>query len=350
MKITRIETLIADVGNNNAVYVRTHTDAGTHGIGEAYRVGPDRATAEWVSYFAEQLVGREATEIERNWAMCYQGARFPLGSSALAALSGIDQSLWDITGKLWGVPVYRLLGGPTRDRIRVYHTPKARKVPPPGLFEHAGNPADIERIVQAIRSARESVGRDGAVMFDAHCAVPPATLIQLAARHTVARMLERDDFAKRLAAGQPIAIHEFLYPLMQGYDSVMIKADIELGASEQKFNLLMGRKLQKDYGQSPQDILMVKYIRGLDGKEKMSKSLGNIIDPLDVSKKYGTDAVRLSLILGTAPGGDSRIWDEKIAGFRNFTNKLWNISRYILGAVGESGIRNQESGIKSKRI
>src|SRR5947207_11793988 len=96
-------------------------------------------------------------------------------------LAGIDIALWDIAGKLWDAPVYRLLGGPTRDRIRVYHTPKAVKVPPHGVYEHSGTPADIDRMVRAIRDAREKVGPDGAVMFDAHCAVPPATLIQFAA-------------------------------------------------------------------------------------------------------------------------------------------------------------------------
>src|SRR5207249_2595710 len=90
-------------------------------------------------------------------------------------------ALWDIAGKLWRVPVYRLLGGPTRDRIRVYHTPKARKLPPGGYFEHSSNPADINGIVRSIRATREQVGPDGAVMYDAHCALPPATLMQLAA-------------------------------------------------------------------------------------------------------------------------------------------------------------------------
>ena len=97
-------------------------------------------------------------------------------------LAAIDIALWDLTGKLWGVPVYRLLGGPTRDRIRVYHTDKAVKVPPHGVYEHSGVPADIDRMAKAIAAAREKVGPDGAVMFDAHSAVPPATLIQLAGK------------------------------------------------------------------------------------------------------------------------------------------------------------------------
>lgn len=104
-----------------------------------------------------------------------------------------------------------------------------------------------------------------------------AGMIKLAAQHTVARMLERDDFSKRYTGGQPIAIHEFLYPLCQGYDSVAMKADVELGGTDQKFNLLVGRELQKHYGQSPQVILTMPLLEGLDGVNKMSKSLGNYI-------------------------------------------------------------------------
>jgi len=103
-------------------------------------------------------------------------------------------------------------------------------------------------------------------------------LIGLAAGQSVARMLERDDFAKRFAANTPISIHEFLYPLLQGYDSVAIDADIELGGRDQKFNLLMGRTLQKQYGKSPQAVLMMPLLEGTDGVQKMSKSLGNTID------------------------------------------------------------------------
>ncbi len=102
-------------------------------------------------------------------------------------------------------------------------------------------------------------------------------LIRLAASHTVARMLERDDFAKRFRAEQPIAIHEFLYPLVQGYDSVALKADLEIGGTDQKFNLLMGRELQKQHGQRPQSILTLPLLEGTDGINKMSKSQGNFI-------------------------------------------------------------------------
>jgi tyrosyl-tRNA synthetase len=104
-----------------------------------------------------------------------------------------------------------------------------------------------------------------------------ADLIKLAATHTVARMLERDDFSRRYKGEQPIAIHEFLYPLVQGYDSVALRADIELGGTDQKFNLLMGRELQKHYGQKPQIVLTMPLLEGLDGVNKMSKSLGNYV-------------------------------------------------------------------------
>src|SRR5688572_23893213 len=102
-------------------------------------------------------------------------------------------------------------------------------------------------------------------------------MIRLAARYTVARLLERDDFSKRMKTRQPIAVHELLCPLMQGYDSVAMKADVELGGTDQKFNLLVGRELQKDFGQEPQCILTMPLLEGLDGKEKMSKSLGNYV-------------------------------------------------------------------------
>ncbi len=108
-----------------------------------------------------------------------------------------------------------------------------------------------------------------------------ADLIRLSSLYTVARVLERDDFSKRFAANQPIAIHEFIYPLVQGYDSVAMKADIELGGTDQKFNLLVGRELQKHYGQKPQCVITMPLLEGLDGVQKMSKSLGNYIGITD---------------------------------------------------------------------
>jgi tyrosyl-tRNA synthetase len=104
-----------------------------------------------------------------------------------------------------------------------------------------------------------------------------AGLIEIAAKHTVARMIERDDFTKRFKANQPIALHEFLYPLVQGYDSVALKADVELGGTDQKFNLLVGRSLQEHYGQEPQVVITMPLLEGLDGVNKMSKSLGNYV-------------------------------------------------------------------------
>ena len=108
-----------------------------------------------------------------------------------------------------------------------------------------------------------------------------ADLIQLAGKHTVARMLERDDFSKRYEEGKPIAIHEFLYPLVQGYDSVAMKADVELGGTDQKFNLLVGRQLQQSAGQPPQVVVTMPLLEGLDGVNKMSKSLGNYVGITD---------------------------------------------------------------------
>jgi len=112
-------------------------------------------------------------------------------------------------------------------------------------------------------------------------AMDAAGLIRLAAHHTVARMLERDDFAKRYANGQPISVHEFLYPLVQGYDSVALRADVELGGTDQKFNLLVGRQMQQAYEQEPQVVLTMPLLEGLDGVQKMSKSLGNYVGITD---------------------------------------------------------------------
>src|SRR5512139_1229716 len=113
-------------------------------------------------------------------------------------------------------------------------------------------------------------------------------MIQLAAKHTVARMLEREDFKKRYQSELPISIHEFLYPLIQGYDSVMMRSDVELGGTDQKFNLIVGRELQKEYGQEPQCIVLMPLLEGLDGVKKMSKSLGNYIGITEPAKEmYG---------------------------------------------------------------
>ena len=126
-----------------------------------------------------------------------------------------------------------------------------------------------------------------------------ADMIRLSSQHTVARMLERDDFAKRYAAQQPIAIHEFIYPLVQGYDSVALKCDVELGGTDQKFNLLMGRGLQAHHGQPPQIVLTMPLLEGLDGVHKMSKSLGNII---------GINEPAIDIVTKTMKIGDVLMW------------------------------------------
>ena len=126
-----------------------------------------------------------------------------------------------------------------------------------------------------------------------------ADLIRLASQHTVARMLERDDFAKRYAGQQPIAIHEFLYPMVQGYDSVALKCDVELGGTDQKFNLLMGRGLQEHHGQPPQVVLTMPLLEGLDGVNKMSKSLGNYI---------GINEPAIDMVTKTMKIGDELMW------------------------------------------
>ncbi|MEO5376235.1 MAG: tyrosine--tRNA ligase [Magnetococcus sp. DMHC-6] len=145
-------------------------------------------------------------------------------------------------------------------------------------------PLTVEQVVANAQTYKEQVFRildpeATEVVFNSSWMNPMSAvdLIQLAARHTVARMLERDDFAKRYQSGRPIAIHEFLYPLVQGYDSVALRADVELGGTDQTFNLLVGRELQREYGQKPQCIVTLPLLEGLDGVNKMSKSLGNTI-------------------------------------------------------------------------
>jgi len=164
------------------VYLKIETNHGVSGWGDLKGVDPRPAKVLVESLF-ELIDGENPTRIEHIWQKLFRAHRDMRGGALMVhSIAAIDIALWDLAGKLWNVPVYRLLGGPTRDRIRVYHTPKAQKVPPHGIYEHSGTPADIDRMVQAIARAREQVGPDGAVMFDAHCAVPPATLIQLASK------------------------------------------------------------------------------------------------------------------------------------------------------------------------
>jgi galactonate dehydratase len=165
---------------NPTVFIRMETNHGIVGWGDLKGVDPRPAKVLAESLF-ELLVGENPTRIEYLYQKMFRAHRnMRAGPLMCHTIAALDMAMWDITGKLWGVPIYRLLGGPTRDRIRVYHTAKAIKLPPHGIYEHASNPADIDKIVNLIKAARQKVGPDGAVMFDAHCALPPATVIQLA--------------------------------------------------------------------------------------------------------------------------------------------------------------------------
>jgi tyrosyl-tRNA synthetase len=150
-------------------------------------------------------------------------------------------------------------------------------------------------------------------------------MLRLASRYTVARLLERDDFSKRFKSNQPIAVHELLYPLMQGYDSVAMKADVELGGTDQKFNLLVGRELQKDFGQEPQCIVTMPLLEGLDGREKMSKSLGNYIGiaepPQEIFGKLMSISDELMWryieLLSFEPSATVRRWRDEVSEGKN---------------------------------
>jgi tyrosyl-tRNA synthetase len=165
------------------------------------------------------------------------------------------------------------------------------------------------------------------VVFNSHWMnkLSSADMIRLASNHTVARMLERDDFSKRYAGGQAIAIHEFLYPLIQGYDSVELDADVELGGTDQKFNLLMGRELQKAYGKPQQTILTMPILEGLDGVQKMSKSLGNYIgindSPKDIFGKLMSISDDLMWryidLLSFRNINDIQQWKDEVAAGKN---------------------------------
>ena len=169
-------------------------------------------------------------------------------------------------------------------------------------------------------------------------AMNAAGLIELAAKHTVARMLERDDFEKRYRGGQPIAIHEFLYPLVQGYDSVALRADIELGGSDQKFNLLVGRQLQEAYGQEPQVVLTMPLLEGLDGVQKMSKSLGNYVGIHDAPQEMFGKLMSISdtlmwryfELLSFRPVGEIAALRQQMADGRNPRDIKFELAREIV--------------------
>ena len=190
-----------------------------------------------------------------------------------------------------------------------------------------------------------------------------AGLIRLAAKHTVARMLERDDFGKRYRARQPIAIHEFLYPLVQGYDSVALKADLELGGTDQKFNLLMGREVQKEHGLSPQCILTMPLLEGTDGVNKMSKSLGNYVGisepPTEIFGKLMsiTDQLmwRYIELLSLEPRETTQQWKREVKEGRNprdikvaFAKEI--VARFHGVDAAKSAIADFESRFKRDEI
>jgi galactonate dehydratase len=163
------------------IYAEIQCNRNVTGWGEISALEPATAEALAQALF-ELLDGENPTRIEYLWQKIYRAHRNIRGGPFLVhTLAGIDMALWDLTGKLWGVPVHRLLGGPTRDRVRIYPTAKAHKAPPGDVYGHSANPSDIAKMIHMVRQARQMVGPDGTVMFDAHCAIPPAALIQLAA-------------------------------------------------------------------------------------------------------------------------------------------------------------------------
>lgn len=173
--------------------------------------------------------------------------------------------------------------------------------------------------------------------------------IRLSAKSTVARMLERDDFAKRYKSGQPISIHEFLYPLAQGYDSVALRSDVELGGSDQKFNLLMGRQLQEQYGQEPQVVVTVPLLEGLDGVQKMSKSLGNYVaineppEPMFGKLMSISDALmwRYFELLSFRSLGDVAALQQSVAEGRNPRDVKFELAREIVARFHDATAAEQ---------
>ncbi len=180
-----------------------------------------------------------------------------------------------------------------------------------------------------------------------------ADLIQLAGKHTVARMLERDDFSKRYSAGQPISIHEFLYPLIQGYDSVAMKADLELGGTDQKFNLLVGRQLQSSFGQSPQVVLTMPILEGLDGVQKMSKSLDNYIAINDTPDEQFGKLMSISddlmwryfELLSFRPMSEIENWKQEVEQGKNPRDIKFELGRELVArfhgkTAGDKAVEN----------
>ncbi|MDH5358440.1 MAG: tyrosine--tRNA ligase [Gammaproteobacteria bacterium] len=225
-------------------------------------------------------------------------------------------------------------------------------------------PLSPEQVQENAKSYQEQVFKildpeKTQVVFNSHWMnkLSPADMIRLASNHTVARMMERDDFHKRYTSGQSIAIHEFLYPLIQGYDSVELNADVELGGTDQKFNLLMGRELQKAYGKPQQSILTMPILEGLDGVQKMSKSLGNYIgindSPKDIFGKLMSISDELMWryidLLSFKSLAEIKQWRDDVAGGRNPIELKKEFAQEIVGRFhSEDAAKQAREGFENQ--
>ena len=254
MKITKIDTLLVNVSNRNWPFVKVHTDEGIHGIGEAYSCGPDKATVEVVRDFEGWLIGRDPRDIEGLWNLMYAGSRFPGGSVVNAAISGIEHALWDIAGKAAGLPVYRLLGGKCRDRVRVYQSPHGNT--PEALAENAlalidrygytalklsPLPPDYQSLpwnavirgaVARVEAVRRAVGDDIDIGLDPHARI-----------FEVGRAL---DLCTAVAPYRPMFVEEPLRP--ENYDALAKLAahtDVPLATGEMLYTKYEFRDLMK---------------------------------------------------------------------------------------------------------
>ena len=253
MKITDVKVYVTNPGRRNYIYVKIETDEGIHGIGEAYSIGPDLAVAKTIEYFKDWLVGEDPTRVEYLWAKIYNYSRFPGGSILNAALSGIDFALWDITAKSLGVPVYKLFGGPTRDRVWVYGKPRGESVEkqveaalkerdqygftaiktflPIADASHAGTAAALEK---SFGSLRDALGSDYEIGIDFHARIlEPSTALSLSRviepmrPYFIEEPLKPENIgmmaALKAKMNAPLATGECLYTKFEFND--LIKAD-----------------------------------------------------------------------------------------------------------------------------
>jgi galactonate dehydratase len=256
MKITKIETFLVHATNRNWPFVKVHTDEGIHGIGEAYSCGPDKATVEVVNDFAPWLVGRDPRDIEGLWHLMYAGGRFPGGSVVNAAISGIEHALWDISGKAAGVPVYRLLGGKCRERVRVYQSPHgatpealaqnalqlidlygytALKLSPlPPNYQAMPWNAALRAAAERVEAVRRAVGDDIDIGLDPHARIfEPGRALELCAAVAPYRPMfveeplrpENYDALAKLAqhTDVPLATGEMLYTKYEFRDLITLQ-------------------------------------------------------------------------------------------------------------------------------